>query len=57
MDENKLLKMFNVNSFEELEEFIKNNPEDNRVKEFKSLLEMLRIDTDYNKKIFNLFKS
>ena len=47
MDENKLLKMFNVNSFEELEEFIKNNPDNDRVEELKELLGMLNLDTDF----------
>lgn len=43
MKNNKLLEMFDVKNYEELDEFIKNNPEDSRVKDLKEVLEMFDI--------------
>lgn len=37
----KLLAYFNVNSHEELKQYIEENPEDEKIKSFKEVLEML----------------
>lgn len=51
MAKNKLLELFNVENHEELMEHIKNNPDDNRVKEIKELLEHFEISLDSEVKV------
>ncbi|MDO5716077.1 MAG: hypothetical protein Q4P25_05820 [Tissierellia bacterium] len=41
---NTLLKLFNVKSHEELLQFIKENPDDERVLEIKALAELFQLD-------------
>lgn len=48
MKKNKLLEIFNVKDYEELDEFIKNNPEDSRVKDLKEVLEIFDIKDKCN---------
>lgn len=38
MESNKLLEMFGVNSYDELDKFIEENPEDEKVIQFKELI-------------------
>ncbi len=46
MQKDKLLEIFGVNSHAELFEYIKNNPDNERVKEMKELLLMFDINID-----------
>lgn len=43
---NKLLEYFNVENHQQLMEYIKDNPDDNKVKEVKELLELYGTDLD-----------
>ena len=43
---NKLLEYFNLNSYQELIDYIKENPEDSKVKEIKDLFKLSGIDLD-----------
>lgn len=43
---NKLLEYFNLNSYQELIDYIKENPEDSKVTEIKDLFKLSGIDLD-----------
>lgn len=43
-EKNKLLEYFNVNNYQELVEYIKENPEDKKVNEMKDLFKLYGVD-------------
>lgn len=45
-NENKLLQYFGLTSHSEIMDYVRNNPEDEKVKEIKELLKALPINTD-----------
>ena len=45
-NENKLLQYFGLTSHSEIMDYVRNNPEDEKVKEIKELLKALPIKTD-----------
>lgn len=49
MDNNKLLEIFGVKNYAELDKFIEKNPNDQRVKELKEIMEMMENPSDDKK--------
>lgn len=45
-EKNKLLEYFNVNNYQELLEYIRENPEDKKVNEMKDLLKLYGVYLD-----------
>jgi erythromycin esterase-like protein len=43
-EKNKLLEYFNVNNYQELLEYIRENPEDKKVNEMKDLFKLYGVD-------------